>query len=99
MAKTQEKTQDVKTAQPVDDDEPDEWDKRIFSTGCAECTKLGLWTEIDALRCWVDADENMKMTDCYFAKKDWRACAAEMQDFKQCWKRHGNDQRTATKEA
>ncbi|EWY89039.1 hypothetical protein FOYG_10018 [Fusarium oxysporum NRRL 32931] len=41
-----------------DDDEPDEWDKRIFSTGCA--------------------DENAKMTDCYFEKKDWRACAADV---------------------
>ncbi|KAG5981950.1 hypothetical protein E4U55_002484 [Claviceps digitariae] len=79
MANTQEKAQDATTVQPIDDDEPDEWDKRIFSTGCA--------------------DENMKMTDCYFAKKDWRACTAEMQDFKECWKRHGNDQRTATKDA
>ncbi|KAG6101216.1 hypothetical protein E4U14_006903 [Claviceps sp. LM454 group G7] len=79
MAPAQEKAQDVTTAQPVDDDEPDEWDKRIFSTGCA--------------------DENMKMTDCYFEKKDWRACTAEMEDFKQCWKRHGNDQRTATQDA
>lgn len=24
------------------------------------------------------ADENAKMTDCYFEKKDWRACAAEV---------------------
>ncbi|KKY35639.1 putative none-like protein [Diaporthe ampelina] len=40
-----------------EDDEPDEWDKRIFSTGCAE--------------------ENMKMTDCYFEKKDWRQCKDE----------------------
>ncbi|KAK4133683.1 Mgm101p-domain-containing protein [Trichocladium antarcticum] len=39
------------------DDEPDEWDKRIFSTGCA--------------------DENAKMTDCYYDKKDWRACKQE----------------------
>ncbi|KAJ4409211.1 hypothetical protein N0V82_009526, partial [Gnomoniopsis sp. IMI 355080] len=43
--------------QRVEDDEPDEWDKRIFSTGCA--------------------DENMKMTDCYFEKKDWRQCKDE----------------------
>ncbi|KAI1267893.1 mitochondrial genome maintenance protein mgm101 [Xylariaceae sp. FL1019] len=41
----------------VDDDEPDEWDKRIFSTGCA--------------------DENAKLTDCYYEKKDWRACTKE----------------------
>ncbi|KAF4871379.1 Cytochrome oxidase assembly factor 4 [Colletotrichum siamense] len=40
------------------DDEPDDWDKRIFSTGCA--------------------DENAKLTDCYFEKKDWRQCTAEV---------------------
>ncbi|KUI69414.1 hypothetical protein VM1G_05412 [Cytospora mali] len=40
-----------------EDDEPDEWDKRIFSTGCA--------------------DENMKMTDCYYETKDWRKCKDE----------------------
>ncbi|KAL4927700.1 uncharacterized protein BDV17DRAFT_292443 [Aspergillus undulatus] len=37
-----------------DDDEPDDWDKRIFSTGCA-----------------VEQD---KLNECYWAKKDWRAC-------------------------
>ncbi|KAI9797253.1 MAG: hypothetical protein M1833_005549 [Piccolia ochrophora] len=42
----------------VDDDEPDEWDKRIFSTGCS--------------------DENVKMNDCYFDKKDWRLCSKEL---------------------
>lgn len=62
-----------------EDDEPDEWDKRIFSTGCAE--------------------ENIKMTDCYFEKKDWRQCKDEMETFKRCWKAHGNDQRTSTKDA
>ncbi|KAJ9659883.1 hypothetical protein H2201_007141 [Coniosporium apollinis] len=41
-----------------DDDEPDDWDKRIFSTGCSQ--------------------ENAKMTDCYFEKKDWRACKSEV---------------------
>ncbi|ATY58560.1 CHCH domain-containing [Cordyceps militaris] len=66
-------------AQAEDDDEPDEWDKRIFSTGCSE--------------------ENAKMTDCYFEKKDWRVCASEMQLFKECWKRHGNEERTSTKDA
>ncbi|KAL5365180.1 hypothetical protein BJX96DRAFT_8107 [Aspergillus floccosus] len=63
----------------VDDDEPDEWDKRIFSTGCA--------------------DEQDKMNDCYFAKKDWRLCQKEMEKFRECWKRQGNDQRTQTKDA
>ncbi|KAF4240093.1 hypothetical protein CNMCM8980_006829 [Aspergillus fumigatiaffinis] len=63
----------------VDDDEPDEWDKRIFSTGCA-----------------VEQD---KMNDCYFTKKDWRQCKGEMEAFRECWKRKGNDQRTQTKDA
>lgn len=79
-------------------------------------------------------EENAKMTDCYFEKKDWRACASEvcriqsckddhglllelyypgdpflicirhmahnqqMEAFKQCWKRHNNDQRTESKD-
>ncbi|GKT49580.1 cytochrome oxidase assembly factor 4 [Colletotrichum spaethianum] len=63
----------------VDDDEPDDWDKRIFSTGCA--------------------DENTKLTDCYFEKKDWRQCTAEMERFKSCWKQQGNDHRTDMKDA
>ncbi|RYP80525.1 hypothetical protein DL769_002409 [Monosporascus sp. CRB-8-3] len=55
-------TRQESTAQQVagaqDDDEPDDWDKRIFSTGCA--------------------DENAKLTDCYFEKKDWRKCKKEV---------------------
>ncbi|POS79685.1 hypothetical protein DHEL01_v201919 [Diaporthe helianthi] len=39
------------------------------------------------------------MTDCYFEKKDWRQCKDEMETFKRCWKAHGNDQRTSTKDA
>ncbi|KAH8666007.1 hypothetical protein BGZ60DRAFT_410385 [Tricladium varicosporioides] len=62
-----------------DDDEPDEWDKRIFSTGCSE--------------------ENMKMTDCYYEKKDWRLCKNEMETFRKCWKEHQNDKRTESKDA
>ncbi|KAL1589191.1 hypothetical protein WHR41_02270 [Cladosporium halotolerans] len=62
-----------------DDDEPDEWDKRIFSTGCSE--------------------ENTKLNDCFYEKKDWRACKDEMEAFKQCWKRQGNDDRTEAKDA
>ncbi|KAL1996453.1 hypothetical protein VTN49DRAFT_218 [Thermomyces lanuginosus] len=69
-----------------DDDEPDEWDKRIFSTGCAE--------------------EQRKMNDCYFENRDWRSCSmknltnqSQMEAFRECWKRHGNDQRTETKDA
>ncbi|EAT84704.1 hypothetical protein HBI56_177510 [Parastagonospora nodorum] len=64
-------------AQLLIDDEPDDWDKRIFSTGCA--------------------DENTKLTDCYYEKKDWRACKQEMETFRQCWQRHGNDKRTDSK--
>ncbi|KAF1920966.1 hypothetical protein BDU57DRAFT_437567 [Ampelomyces quisqualis] len=66
-------------AQALIDDEPDDWDKRIFSTGCAE--------------------ENAKLTDCYYEKKDWRACKQEMEFFRQCWQRHGNDKRTDSQDA
>ncbi|KAF7549423.1 hypothetical protein G7046_g8350 [Stylonectria norvegica] len=45
------------------------------------------------------ADENMKMTDCYFEKKDWRACAEELKEFTRCWKLHENDKRTESKDA
>ncbi|KAI9758882.1 MAG: hypothetical protein M4579_002766 [Chaenotheca gracillima] len=55
MSNPQQSTQ---TKDPIEDDEPDDWDKRIFSTGCAE--------------------ENTKMNDCYFEKKDWRACKREV---------------------
>lgn len=61
-----------------EDDESDEWDKRIFSTGCSV--------------------ENAEMTDCYYDTKDWRACKKEMEAFRECWKRQGNDQRTDTKD-
>ncbi|KAF2016208.1 hypothetical protein BU24DRAFT_422559 [Aaosphaeria arxii CBS 175.79] len=62
----------------IDDDEPDDWDKRIFSTGCS--------------------DENAKLTDCYYEKKDWRVCKKEMEIFRECWKRHGNNERTSSKD-
>ncbi|EHY59009.1 hypothetical protein HRR81_005932 [Exophiala dermatitidis] len=63
----------------VGEDELDEWDQRIFSTGCAE--------------------EQLRMNDCYYDKKDWRACKNEMEAFRQCWKRKGNEERTQTKDA
>ncbi|XP_044719029.1 uncharacterized protein HRG_07594 [Hirsutella rhossiliensis] len=74
-------TDESKTPPPTaaEVDEPDEWDKRIFSTGCA--------------------DENAKMTDCYFEKRDWRACTAEMERFKECWQKNGNEERTSSKGA
>ncbi|KAL3467092.1 hypothetical protein BJX64DRAFT_248837 [Aspergillus heterothallicus] len=68
-----------KVATEVDDDEPDDWDKRIFSTGCAA--------------------EQGKLNECYWAKKDWRSCKKEMEIFRECWKRHGNDVRTQSKDA
>ncbi|KAM0799973.1 hypothetical protein BDR22DRAFT_853578 [Usnea florida] len=68
-----------RTQRMNEDDEPDEWDKRIFSTGCST--------------------EQTKMNDCYFDKKDWRICGKEMEAFRECWKRQGNDQRTETKDA
>ncbi|KAI4098347.1 MAG: hypothetical protein LQ339_006498 [Xanthoria mediterranea] len=40
-----------------EDEEKDEWDQRIFSTGCS--------------------NEQNKMNDCYFEKRDWRACKDE----------------------
>ncbi|KEF59757.1 uncharacterized protein A1O9_04605 [Exophiala aquamarina CBS 119918] len=39
------------------DEELDEWDQRIFSTGCSA--------------------EQLRMNDCYYEKKDWRACKNE----------------------
>ncbi|KAI4860874.1 hypothetical protein F4820DRAFT_91703 [Hypoxylon rubiginosum] len=77
MSKEENTTQQSNPTQ--EDDEPDDWDKRIFSTGCA--------------------DENAKLTDCYFDKKDWRACKKEMEIFRACWKKHNNDTRTSTKDA
>ncbi|KIV84388.1 hypothetical protein PV11_00171 [Exophiala sideris] len=42
----------------TEDEELDDWDQRIFSTGCA--------------------DEQLRMNDCYYEKKDWRACKNEV---------------------
>ncbi|KAI0203632.1 hypothetical protein F4808DRAFT_417310 [Astrocystis sublimbata] len=77
MPKKDDTAQQNPTA-PVDDDEPDEWDKRIFSTGCA--------------------NENANLTDCYWHKKDWRACTKEMEIFRACWKKNNNDERTSTQD-
>ncbi|KAI1178318.1 hypothetical protein F4777DRAFT_113441 [Nemania sp. FL0916] len=77
MSKKEDPAQ-ASSAAAANDDEPDEWDKRIFSTGCA--------------------DENSNLTECYWKKKDWRACKQEMEIFRECWKRHNNDERTSTKD-
>ncbi|KAK1498129.1 hypothetical protein CCUS01_12905 [Colletotrichum cuscutae] len=98
----------------TEDDEPDDWDKRIFSTGCAGTQRLpslsGSQRKRSRTDSWITAltltstlvvsvDENAKLTDCYFEKKDWRQCAAEMEHFKSCWKQQGNDRRTDAKDA
>ncbi|MCJ1301090.1 hypothetical protein MMC08_003889 [Hypocenomyce scalaris] len=86
--------------QTDDEDEPDEWDKRIFSTGCS-----GTYTAPNRAPAAFHAGSNFytaeqtKMNDCYFEKKDWRLCKQEMENFRECWKRRGNDQRTETKDA
>ncbi|KAF2488057.1 hypothetical protein BDY17DRAFT_290186 [Neohortaea acidophila] len=79
MPNEDEINREAERAEDDDDDAPDEWDKRIFSTGCSE--------------------ENAKLNDCFREKKDWRACKDEMEAFKQCWKRQGNDDRTDSKNA
>ncbi|CAI7630685.1 unnamed protein product [Penicillium manginii] len=84
-----------------DDDEPDEWNKRIFSTGChGELFEAFSWVyESYTKQHFVKIAEQDKMNDCYFAKKDWRECKEEMEAFRECWKQNGNDQRTETKDA
>ncbi|KAG8530035.1 uncharacterized protein KY384_005517 [Bacidia gigantensis] len=57
-SQTSKKNQPEEVHSNEDDDELDEWDKRIFSTGCSR--------------------EQTKMNDCYFDKKDWRACKGEL---------------------
>ncbi|KAL4880691.1 hypothetical protein BJY04DRAFT_190648 [Aspergillus karnatakaensis] len=46
--------------------------------------------------CSVEQD---KLNECYWAKKDWRACKKEMDLFRACWKKQGNDVRTQSKDA
>ncbi|CAD6506341.1 BgTH12-07267 [Blumeria graminis f. sp. triticale] len=69
---------DTRDQAVVEDDEPDDWDKRIISTGCAE--------------------ENVKMNECFYEKRDWRVCKTELEKFKQCWMKHQNDIRTEMKD-
>ncbi|ORY61434.1 uncharacterized protein BCR38DRAFT_34735 [Pseudomassariella vexata] len=92
-----DKVQEPAAAEAEDDDEPDEWEKRIFSTGCAGTANTP--TAGKKILTGFATDENMKMTDCYYEKKDWRACKDEMEAFRQCWKQHNNDERTSMKDA
>ncbi|KAI4146467.1 MAG: hypothetical protein LQ340_005921 [Diploschistes diacapsis] len=91
-----EKEEQTKRIEDDNDDEPDEWDQRICSTGCAGKRMMHearYYNLTDML------DEQTRMNDCYFEKKDWRACSKEMLAFKECWKSKGNDDRTETKDA
>ncbi|EXJ68936.1 uncharacterized protein A1O5_07868 [Cladophialophora psammophila CBS 110553] len=56
------------------EDELDEWDQRIFSTGCSGKFKVLCGTG----RSEEETEEQLRMNDCYFEKKDWRACKAEV---------------------
>ena len=97
---SKEENESRKNAALEADDEPDDWwevswsqkissnlfhrDKRIFSTGCA-----GKITESLGHRqsCWIDGstDENTKMNDCFYEKKDWRLCKNEVSRRTQVW--------------
>lgn len=73
------------------DDEPDEWyvaqverprnrshrdrDKRIFSTGCSG---EDIPVDNDRLYSDIGTEENTRLNDCFFEKKDWRACKSEV---------------------
>lgn len=48
-------------------------DKRIFSTGCAGASSDQTAPAVLSL-----SDENAKLTDCYYERKDWRACKEEV---------------------
>jgi hypothetical protein len=50
-------------------------DKRIFSTGCAGLSDSIVWKDAQLT---FPIDENSKLTDCYYEKKDWRACKQEV---------------------
>ena len=55
-------------------------DKRIFSTGCAgvypkPSSFSSSGHNIDGVR--ISAEQT-KMNDCYFEKRDWRACSKEV---------------------
>lgn len=112
----------------------DDRDKRIFSTGCAGRPSNTGSQKVPQLN--GDAtEENTALNDCFYEKKDWRACKDEvgcfadaaprafwlwacssaclystdkqitdieqlqMESFKQCWKRQGNNDRTDAKDA
>ncbi|EGE08227.1 hypothetical protein TEQG_07155 [Trichophyton equinum CBS 127.97] len=91
MSGTEKRPQTVQ----VDDDEPDDW----YLSSASLFSSLFVCLRDKRIFSTGCADEQLKMNDCYYAKRDWRACSKEMQAFRECWKRHGNDQRTETRDA
>lgn len=51
-------------------------DKRIIRTGCAGKRKKLLGVEL--LQLTHSEEEQTRMNDCYYEKRDWRACKAEV---------------------
>ncbi|KAI1200143.1 hypothetical protein F5X97DRAFT_340988 [Nemania serpens] len=101
MSKNQPIAQQSSAAQDVDD-EPDEWYEPELGVNVDWSQKLTrplFYTcrdkRIFSTGC---AEENANLTDCHWKKKDWRACKAEMEVFRACWKKHDNDARTSTKD-
>ncbi|KAI5464850.1 hypothetical protein BGZ63DRAFT_401761 [Mariannaea sp. PMI_226] len=66
-------------------------------TGSSGSSTLDVQSLIGLLFFFPLLEENSKMSDCYWEKKDWRLCAQEMTAFRECWKAHNNDNRTETK--
>ncbi|KAL2366256.1 hypothetical protein RJZ56_000713 [Blastomyces dermatitidis] len=95
--------------QTVDDDEPDEWYEPSLLRLLGPGNKVSAldWSANAPIQFCRDkrifstgcAAEQLKMNDCYYEKRDWRACKKEMEAFRECWKRHGNEQRTESKDS
>ncbi|OCT51126.1 hypothetical protein CLCR_09224 [Cladophialophora carrionii] len=117
------------------EEELDDWDQRIFSTGCAGKLEITVRSRLRDVTLTNGTEEQLRMNDCYYDKKDWRACKAEvgvesptpnalskasprligwssaeqnsghtdfsrqMEAFRQCWKRKGNEERTQSRDA
>jgi len=88
-----------KASQPQvdEDDEVDEWCVfgRAFSADGDAHNVARRDQRIFSTGC---AEEQLRMNDCYYEKKDWRVCRNEMEAFRQCWKRKGNEERTQSKD-
>lgn len=53
--------------------------RRVFGTLDIRCSGPGIaGAEQPALLMMSMTDENLKMTDCYYETKDWRACKDEV---------------------